>query len=207
MLIALFGATGGTGLQFLKQALDAGHQVTALVRDPNRLQASHAQLTVVHGNVLDADAVAHTLNGTAAAMVILGNTADNPDDVVSQGTALIIDGMNNFGIRRLVILTSMGVGDSIKQIPMAFKIAIKTVPPIKKAMADKETQERLVMESGLDWTIVRPGGLSDDPATGTYSAGTDPAIKAKQLPRADVATYLLKVPDMDELIGQTPAVT
>lgn len=207
MKIALFGATGGTGRHFLTQALEAEHDVAALVRDAAKLDQVHDGLRVIQGNVLEAVAVSDTLADAAVAMVILGNTADNPDDIVSQGTAVIIAAMQELGQRRLVILTSLGVGDSVKQIPLAFKVAVKTIPVLKNAMADKEIQERMVMESGLDWTIVRPGGLSDGPLTGTYTSGLDPKIKARQLSRADVAHYLLQVMDDDGLIGKAPAVT
>lgn len=138
-------------------------------------------------------------------MVTLGNTANNPDRVVSQGTAQIIAGMQAEGIRRLVIISSLGVGDSKDQVPMAFKMLMKTV--LRKAMQDKEAQEAAVRASGLDWTIIRPGGLSNDPARGNATIGTDSSISAGQVPRADVAAFALSEITAPTYLHQAPAIT
>jgi putative NADH-flavin reductase len=206
MRIAVFGATGGTGREVVKQALAAGHQVTALVRDPARLDIVHAELVVVAGSVLEAAPVLQALQGTDAAIVSLGNTANNPDYVVSQGTQVILDAIGQLGgPRRMVVVSSIGVGDSKDQVPFAFKMLMKTV--LRRAMEDKERQEALVKASGLDWTIVRPGGLTDGPATGQYRAGVDPTISAGQVARADVAAFVLQQLTDDAYLRQTPAIT
>lgn len=97
MKIAVFGATGGTGKQVVEQALAAGHQVRALVRNPARLTLAHANLTVVTGNVLDAANVEETLQGADAVVVSLGNTDPNPDYIVSLGTQVIVAAMQRMG--------------------------------------------------------------------------------------------------------------
>ena len=159
MKIAVFGATGGTGKQVVQQALAAGDQVTALVRDPAKLALDNTSLTVVTGNVLDAAKVEETLAGADAVVVSLGNTSDNPDFVVSQGTQVIVGAMKRLGQpRRIVIVSSLGVGESKDQVPLAFKMLMATV--LRKPMEDKERQEQVVKASDLDWTIVRPGGLT-----------------------------------------------
>ena len=163
MKIAVFGATGGTGLQVVKQALAAGPQVTALARDPARLDGVGPNLTVVTGSVLDSGAVQQALAGADAAVVSLGNTANNPDYVVSQGTGVILDAIAALGgPRRLAVVSSLGVGESKDQVPFALRMLMKTA--LRKPMEDKERQEALVKASGLDWIIVRPGGLTDGPA-------------------------------------------
>ena len=78
---------------------------------------------------------------------------------------------------------------------------------LKRIMQAKEEQERLIMASDTDWTIVRPGGLTDGPPTGTYKAGTEKSIKAKQVSRADVADFVLKQLTDDRYVRQTPAVS
>jgi putative NADH-flavin reductase len=206
MRIAVFGATGGTGSQVVQQALAAGHQVTALARDPSRLAGADSNLTVVAGSVLDAAAVQQTLSSADAAVVSLGNTANNPDYIVSQGTGAILDAIGQLGgPRRIVVVSSIGVGDSKDQVPFAFKMLMKTV--LRKAMEDKERQEALVKASGLDWIIVRPGGLTDGPATGNYKSGLDSKISAGQVSRADVAAFVLQQLTDDTYLRQAPAIT
>lgn len=205
MHIALFGATGGTGREVLRQALEAGHTVTALVRNPNRLSLAHPGLTLVTGDVLTPADVAQTLTGTDAVIVSLGTTANNPDDVVSRGTRNIVDAMRDQGIRRVVVVTSLGVGDSRDQVPLFFRVLVKTA--LRGVMADKEEQERIVVSSGLDWTIVRPGGLVDGPPQGNYTAGLDKSITSGQVRRGDVAAFVLEQLTDDRYLHATPAIT
>lgn len=205
MIIAVFGATGGTGREVTQQALAQGHAVRALVRTPSKLELSHDNLQVIAGNVLDQAAVDATLTGADAVVCSLGHSDNNPPDVVSSGTANIVAGMQALNIKRLVVVTSLGVGDSIDQVPFVFKTLMKTV--LRQAMADKEVQEQLVRQSGLDWIIVRPGGLTDEPFSGNYRAGTDKSIAAGRVSRADVAHFVLQQVQEDQYLYQTPAIS
>lgn len=206
MNIAVFGATGGTGKQVIAQALAAGHHVTALARDPARLNGQDERLTVVVGDVLDADKVEQTIASADGVIVSLGNTANNPDFIVSQGTQVIVAAMRRLGQpRRIIVVSSLGVGESKDQVPFAFKMLMNTV--IRKPMQDKEKQEALVKASGLDWTIVRPGGLTDGPATGKAKSGLDPKIVAGQVSRADVAAFVLQQLADDAYLHKAPAIT
>lgn len=204
MQIALFGATGGTGRQVLEQAVRAGYQVTALVREPAKLGQTPAGVTVVTGNVLQPPAVDQVVAGADAVICSLGNTSNNPDMVVTNGTRHIIDAMQRHNVRRLIVVTSLGVGDSKDQVPFFFKALMKTV--LRKAIEDKEAQEAAVRASRLDWTIVRPGGLTDDPPTGRYQVGTTD-LTAGRVARADVADFILKELTRNEYIHQTPGIT
>lgn len=203
MQLAVFGATGGVGRQIVDQALAAGHTVSALARDATKLPAQQAGLTVVAGNVLDSGAVARTLAGAGAVFVSLGNTPGNPDMIVSQGTAAIVAAMQAAGVRRLIVISSLGVGDSKDQVPFFFRAIMATA--LRKPFQDKEAQEQLVRASNLDWTIIRPGGLTDGTATGTYRAGLEPSIGG-QVSRADVAAFALSQLTSREYIGKTPAI-
>lgn len=212
MHIALFGATGGTGRQIASQALQEGHAVTALVRDPSRLQPSEAgepsptaAMTIVEGNVLDPGAVAQTVAGADAVFVALGTTRRNPPDVVSSGTAVVIDAMKAAGVRRLVVVSSLGVADSRDQVPWWFKILRATF--LRSRFVDKEVQEQLVRESGLDWTILRPGGLTDGPPTGRGDLGTQDSVQAGLISRADVAAMALRVAASAGTVRRVLAVT
>jgi len=203
MHIALFGATGGTGMQVLEQGLAAGHSVSALARDPAKLSARDG-LTVVQGDVLNQSAADACVEGTDAVICVLGTKpGDEPVEVA--GTERILAAMAKHGVHRLIAVSSMGVGDSIDQINLAFRIIMNLT--LKRIMQAKEEQEQLIMASDTDWTIVRPGGLTDGPPTGTYKAGTEKSIKAKQVSRADVADFVLKQLTDDRYVRQTPAVS
>lgn len=204
MKIALFGATGGTGKEIVSQALAAGHEVTVLVRDPAKMALDHDKLYVVIGDVLNPDKVEETLAGSEAVCCSLGNTANNPDFVVSDGTHHIIERMKKQEIQRLVVVSALGVGDSRDQVALSFKMIMKTV--LRKAYEDKERQEQFVQDSGLDWVIVRPGGLTNGPATGEYQFGLDPSIGGGQVSRADVATFVLQQLIDNTFLHQTPAI-
>jgi putative NADH-flavin reductase len=201
--IALFGATGGTGLEVAVQALAQGHTVTALVRNPEKLTLEHDKLTVVQGNVLDEKSVEQVVAGQDAVIVSLRKTDNNPDQLVSKGTMHVIDAMQRFGVRRLVVVTAIGVGDSKNNVPLFFKPLMRTI--LKAAYEDMERQEEAIRGSDLDWIIVRPGGLTDNPATGNYKVGLD--VKAGQVARADVAAFLLQQTIDDTYLRQAVSIS
>jgi putative NADH-flavin reductase len=204
MKVALFGATGGTGRQVLAQALEQGHQVTALVRDPAKLGERGSDVNVVQGDVLDQERVDACIGGADAVICVLGSHK-NRDPIEARGTVPILDAMQRLGVRRLIAVTSLGVGDSTDQLPAPFRLFMKLT--IGGIMQAKEEQERLIRASGLDWTIVRPGGLTDGAKTGNYQSGTDKAIRAGRISRADVADFVLRQLDDDRFLHQTPAVS
>jgi putative NADH-flavin reductase len=203
MHIALFGATGGTGRQVLAQALAQGHNVSALVRDPSKL-TERTGLTLVTGDVLDQAATTRCIQGTEAVICVLGSHGSR-DPVEAAGTRTILEGMRQAGVRRLIAVTSLGVGDSREQINWAFRLIMDLT--LKPIMTAKEEQERLIKDSGLDWTIIRPGGLTDGPRTGAYRYGRDRSIKGGRISRADVADFVLRQLTDTTFVHQTPAVS
>lgn len=203
MKVALFGATGGTGRQVLAQGLAKGHAFRALARDPSKLTTAE-QLEIIAGDVLDQGAVDRCLSGTEAVICVLGSHG-SVTPVEAEGTKRIIAGMQRLGIKRLIAVTSMGVGDSREQVAAAFRVIMQLT--LRKIMAAKEAQEQLIRESGLDWTIVRPGGLTDGPATGAYRSGTDRSIRATRVSRADVADFVLQQLTDLRYLHQAPAVS
>lgn len=208
MKVALFGATGGTGREVLAQGLALGHEFQALVRDPSRLGPVSEQgpegVQVTTGDVLVPLAVAATVRGADAVICVLGSHG-SATPVEARGTAVIIEAMQAAGMRRLIAVTSMGVGDSVQQVAPVFRVIMQLT--LKKIMAAKEEQEGMIRASGLDWTIVRPGGLTDGPRTGRYQSGTDKAIRAGRVSRADVAEFVLQQLSDGQYIGQAPAIS
>jgi putative NADH-flavin reductase len=204
MKLAVFGATGGTGRRLITQALAADYDVRALTRSQAKLPPSE-QITAIEGNVLDPGAVSETVENTDAVVCLLGRTPNNPPDVVSRGTRNIIEAMDDRPVSRLLVLTSMGLGSSSETVPWYVRIANATA--LHDLMADKARQEELVMQSDLDWTIVRPGGLTDTPRTGEYVHGVDIDASARPISRADVADFLLQIVQEDLYVRETPIVT
>ena len=203
MRIALLGATGGTGRQVLDQALEQGHQVSALARDPAKLEP-RTGLTVTPGDVLDQATVDACIDGADAVVCVLGSRS-SAEPIEARGTERILAGMQTHGVRRLIAVTSMGVGDSIDQVAPVFRAIMKLT--LKRIMQAKEEQERLIMASGLDWTIIRPGGLTDGPRTGNYRSGLDKDIKATRVARADVAEFVVRQLTDDTYIQRAPAIS
>lgn len=204
MKIALFGASQGTGKAVMQQALAQGHTVRALARNPADLAPADG-LVVVVGNMLDAASTAETVRAADAVICTLGKTADNPADIVTRGTVNIINAMQKGGVARLIVLSSIGVGDSKAMVPFYFRVLAWTV--LRGVMQEKERQEALVHQSGLQWTIVRAGGLTNGPPTGDYKHGPAQSVKAGRIARADVAEFLLQQVGRDTYIRRDASVS
>ena len=203
MMLAVFGATGKSGQALVAQALAAGHAVRALARTPAKLDPQ-AGLSVVAGDAADAAAVRATLAGSDAAISLLGNFNRKPNTEVSDATRTIIDAMRASGPQRIVVATTIGVGDSFAPLgSFVFKVIIRFVA--KEIWRDRERQEAAVRDSGLDWTIVRPGGLTDAPATRRWTLidSGAPQPKKVSITRADLATALLETVADPMLTRQT----
>ena len=201
MKLAVFGATGKTGLEIVKQALEGGHKVTAFVRDPARLTIENKNLSVVTGDVFDPASVAQAISGQDAAVCALGAGSDLKKTTVRAiGTINIITGMQQNNVKRLIVVTAMGVGESWDTLSGFNKFFFATL--LKSAREDHEAQEALVKESGLDWTIIRPSGLVDTPRTGVYDFGENIPAKTSKIARADVADLILKELEQTIHIGK-----
>jgi len=139
---------------------------------------------------------------------VLGPTRGIPPGTIREGSEHILEAMRAHGVRRLVAVVGAGVRDANdrpglldKAIGALLKLTAREVYEEMRSVADR------VRDSGLDWTIVRPGGLTDGPATGTYLSGTDLSIKATRVSRADVADFVLQQLLDDRYLRQTPAVS
>jgi putative NADH-flavin reductase len=205
MKIAIFGSTGGTGKELVKQGLELGYEVTAFARTPEKLdEFKHENLKIVQGDVFNYEDVERAIIGQDAVLSALGNPTLKPNNTTSEGTRNIVKAMQKQNVRRFICETSLGVGDSREQAGFFFsKIIIPTL--LKNAIADKEIQEQIIRDSDLDWTIVRPGGLKNSPKTSKYRAGLDKNISGN-IARADVAEFMLKQINSNEFLRKTPAI-
>jgi putative NADH-flavin reductase len=191
MKIIIFGATGTVGKHVITQALDAGHEVTAFARNPEKIKATHDHLTKVTGDVLNPASVEAAIPNHDAVLVVLG--AGRNGIVRASGTQNIINAMRRHGIKRLICQSSLGVGDSRASLNFFWKYIMFGLL-LRPAYADHELQEQYVKKSNLDWTIVRPAAFTDGDHSGKYLHGfaTNDEKATLKISRADVADFLLK---------------
>ncbi len=208
MELLIFGSTGGTGRELVKQALDQDHSVTAYARHAAKIEdIQHSNLRIVYGDVLDPAAVESAVAGQEAVFITIGAGAKRTT-LREEGTRNIVEAMQATGVKRLVCQSSLGVGDSRANLPFFTKHIIVAIF-LRHAFADHERQEAVVRQSSLDWTIVRPPHLKDGPRTEVYRHGfptTDTRIKG-WISRADVADFMLKQLVNDTYLHQTPGVS
>ena len=188
--LLIFGATGTLGRVLVLQALKEGHRVTTFARTPSNVEAPSAHLIHTQGDVLDADAVARAVEGQDAVLCTLGN--GRRGKVRAPGTANIVRAMQRAQVRRLVCQTTLGPGDSWANLNFFWK-HVMFGGVLRPAFADHVEQEQHVMQSSLDWTVVRPGAFTDGPCTGTYRHGFSSSERvALKISRADVAHFMLR---------------
>ena len=208
MRLIIFGATGGTGRELVKQALDQDHSVTAFVRNTSKIEElKHSNLELAIGDVLDLFTVEEAIEGKDAVLIAIGAAASR-SNIREAGTRNIVNAMQKSGVKRLVCQSSLGVGDSRANLSFFTKYIIVDIF-LRHAFADHERQEEVIRKSSLDWVIVRPPHLKDSPRTGNYKFGfatTDRNIK-DWISRADVADFMLKQISDDSYLHKAPGVS
>ena len=208
MKIVVFGASGGTGKELVKQGVAAGHEVTAFVRERSRF-SPQPRLTVQVGDVYKREDVEAAVRGEDAVFSALGARAISKSDLLQASMANILAGMREAGVRRLIVLgaaSTMGP-EAMRDQPILRKMmwaAIKSTL-LRWPFRSQEAMHRLIMQSDLDWTIVEPPRLINGPHTGQYRVAADalPSNSAR-IDRADVADFMLKQLATDEWVRKTP---
>lgn len=200
MKLAIFGATGATGRHLVEQALQAGHEVTALARNASSLPGVH----IVTGNLSQPEAMQSVVQGADVVISVLGMRSGDPTPVCSNGMQSILQAMNAAGTQRLIALSAYGALESAQD--SVFIRLIRKI--IASKMRDKDAMEVLVRHSGMRWTLVRPPMLSNGAQTGRYRVGTDlqPGLTSK-LSRADLAAFILQEAVSGQFTGQAPVVS
>ena len=192
MNLLIIGATGGTGRQLVTQALERGHQVTALVRRPPRA-APRPALTPVVGDVLDPGSLDRAIHGQEAVLSALGHKRWlAPSRILSEGTRNLIAAMTRHGVQRFVCETALGISDAWWQMGLYYTLFVRPVI-LPFYFRDKVRQEAVIRASGLAWTIVRPGMLTNGPPRGRYRHGPRVGhwLWTVRISRADVAAFML----------------
>ena len=209
--VLVIGASKGIGLATVKRALQAGHTVRALARSAKRVTVDHPNLTKVSADALDQAAVAAALRGVDVVFQTLGVPASRdgmlkPVHLFSDATRVLIAAMKQTGVRRLVAVTGFGAGDSRDRGGCLYNMAFHLF--LWRAYDDKDAQEDLIQDSGLDWVIARPVVLTSGSRTGRYRVLVDPrSWRIGFISRADVADFLVRQVDDDTYLGKTPVLT
>jgi putative NADH-flavin reductase len=204
--VLIIGASGATGQILMHEALEQGHEVTALARDPSALASEDHRLRVLQGDALDASSVEAAVAGQDAVLSALGTRSARPTTLFSESTNNIISAMDKHGVRRLVCITGIGAGDSKGHVGFLYdRVMLPFV--VKNIYEDKTRQEEAIKQSDLDWVIVRPARLTDESAKGEYNVFLGGSYTAKTISRADVAAFMLAQLTDDTYVHKMPVIS
>ena len=206
MRILIIGASKGIGLATTRQALAAGYDVRALARSATSIKLADAKLEKMPGDALNQQNVEAALAGVDVVIVTLGiglGDLFKPVHLFSQATRVLIAAMKDKSVNRLIAITGFGAGDSQASISPLQRFPFKIV--FGRAYDDKSRQEELIKQSGLDWTIARPGVLLNGARTGRYKVLREPSQwRNGIIARANVADFLVKQIEDRSFIGAAP---
>jgi putative NADH-flavin reductase len=193
MRLLVLGATGRTGRELLAGALYRGHEVTALVRDPGRLSVRDAGLRVLVGGATDPAMLEQAVEGQDAVVSALGPRSVRElvrSELMRSSIPALLSSMERHGVRRLILLSALGVGESGRHAPTVPRFAFGTI--LRQVRRDKELAEDALRASQIDWTIVYPPALTDAPGGGGYRHGESLKLSgAPRINRSDVAHFML----------------
>jgi len=193
MKVLIIGGSGKTGRKLIRQGLEQGHTITALVRRMSSIKTVHPNLHLLEGNVLNPRQVDLAITGQEAVLCSLGHKRFFiKTSILSKGTRNLISSMEKEGIKRLICITSLGINDSRYRLGLYYTLF--TIPFILFFyFRDKEKQEKLIRASRLDWTIVRPGQLTNGKKREKYrhGSGLGHYMFTRMVSRADLAHFML----------------
>jgi uncharacterized protein YbjT (DUF2867 family) len=205
MKILVLGATGGTGRLIVSDAVAKGHSVVALVRSAAGADLPGAEL--IEGDVRDDSTLGRALDGCKAVVSALGTGMGFREvNLLTEATRALIPVMTRSGVRRLVCMSALGVGDSRGHGGFVFDRLFQPLL-LRQAYKDKDRQEVAIRASSLDWVIVRPAMLTDDPAQGSVRTVINLAgISGGKIARADVARFVVDQLTTDAWLRRTPVI-
>ncbi len=207
--IALFGATGQTGQEFLTQALAKGYSIKVLVRSPAKLSVKHNHLQVIQGDVLNAQDVEQTVADTELVVSLFGHVKGSPEWLQTNGTKNIVEAMQKHGVQRVISLSGGGLPFKEKDQPKLpdklIRMLMKVAAP--KILNDAISHAEVLRQSGLEWTIVRGPRLTNEPRKGTYRVGWVGVNASTKIGRADLADFIVKLVEEEQYDRQMPFVS
>lgn len=192
--VLVFGASGKTGKLIVKKLLKEGFAVIAFVRSPAKMASLEQQnLSIVKGDIQDYDSVQIAVKDCNIVVSALGNLKIMPNTIISDGVANIIKAMKQYDKSKLLFMSSLGVGDSKGQLGLIYNfVYLPTF--LRNVFKDKEKQEIIIHDSGLDWTVIRPAGFLPFPLPIRYRVCVAPK-RPRILPimsRYHVADFIVK---------------
>lgn len=201
MKIIVFGATGGVGRHVVNQALQAGYEVTAFVRDLTKLQIENDHLHVVRGDATNAEEVSAAIAGHDAVVSCLGsNKMVAKSTQLEEMTQHIVAGMEAHHVKRIVYTASAGINNELPGV--GGKMVMKMLQNV--LIDHRHAVDLIQAHKDLQYTIVRPLGLTNDDYTGAYREAKEGVPEnARNIPRADVAHFILKALGDDTYIGES----
>ncbi|MGH8767187.1 MAG: NAD(P)-dependent oxidoreductase [Burkholderiales bacterium] len=208
MNILVFGATGPTGQQVVNQALSQGHTVTAFVRNPAALPISDQRLRVVIGDTTrDTPEIVGAMSGQDVVISALGRRSTfKSDHLIERSMQAIVPAMKRAGVRRLILVSAFGVGESRRDAPLIPRIMYRVL--LSDIFADKKAAEDNVRRENLDWTFVYPVLLTDGPMTGAYRVGDRLELHGlPKISRADVAHFILAEVGKRAFVGKVAVIS
>lgn len=208
MKVVVFGATGRTGRRVVERALDNGHHVTGIARTPSKLELTHESLYLEQGDVLDYESFADLLQGQDAVISTIGKESYlSRVTLYSEGITNIVRGMNEHGVSRLIAITAGGTHPGWDRNNAVFyELFIKRIL-LRGQYQDMRRMEAIIQESDVDWTIVRPSGLSDDEGTGNYRAKVGYSFsESSTTTRDDLAEFIVEELEMNQFVRDGVAV-
>jgi len=211
MKIVVFGAAGRTGRLLVEGALERGHDVTALVRAPDKLGAlrERERMRIVQGDVLDGGVVSDAVDGAEASVVALADAPDSrgPAEVAARGTLNVVRSMQRYSVWRLVVLSSASLAPPGEPGHPGLFARLFDPGSRSGAVADLRRMEISVRQSELDWTLVRAAQLVDGPARGACRAEPGYSLPGGvKIARADVAAFMIDELERRGNIGHALAI-
>lgn len=212
MKIIIFGATGFSGQAILEEAVRQGHEVTVLVRDASKIHNKNNNVKIVEGNVLEPAVVSSVLHHQEAVIQCLGvggKGDGKPTTFISDATKIIVDEMQKQNIKRLIAMSNVGAGNSLTFQPWFFT---KFILPyfmkwLKVIIEDKNRMEPIIMNSNLNWTIVRCPNIVDKPSKGTCNATLDGKGLKLTITLTDLSRFMVDQLKQTTFIKQAPCIS
>ncbi|MDQ4037195.1 MAG: NAD(P)H-binding protein [Actinomycetota bacterium] len=201
MNIAVLGASGGTGRRIVARAAESGHRVRAVARNPASVPPTDGAVDVVAADVLDREALISAVTDCNAVVWAVGGhdvvrTAlagrRRQPGLCAEGTRGLLHAMTKQNVPRLLVISSWGVGDSRRRLPLAFRLFVAPVM-LRAELADKHRQEHLVRASDRIWTIVRPSRLTNHQSNGSYRVESQLRFaSSSHTAREDLADFVVR---------------
>jgi putative NADH-flavin reductase len=193
MNLVVLGANGGIGNMVVRQALNAGHNVTAILRTPGKLEIRHPNLQIVRGDVMKPGTLNEYLKNKDVVISSIGNSSLKKMTLYSMGNKNLINSLNTIGVTRAFFISASGLEVNPTHsllVRLATRFILQSL--LRNMYSDLWAMEKIIKESNINWTIIRPPRLVDSPVTGNYRTAIEGFLnKGLKISRADVAHFIV----------------